>query len=561
MKNIMKNMKVGKKLFTAFASVIALFILAIVVAVTCITIINNNMNVFYTQSYQNSNLQLEIRKDVQYVGKQLLWATTTDSKEGTKEHLQEAENYMPKITNNIELLKQNFEHQELLAELDSVISDLKKATTQVSDFAAENFNEEALEIYNNEYNNTTLKLQNILTEIGNYTDQAAKRDYSGARKLGIASTIIMIVVGIVSILICLYFSALITAVIKNPILELERAADKLKKGELDAEITYESKDEMGSLADSFREACTFMGDVIGDTGELLGQMAEGNFCVSTKIEEKYVGEFVHLKNAMHKLNKDLSSTLNQINEASDQVAIGASQMADSAQSLAEGATEQAGTVEELTATMENVAVLSDENAQNAEKAYKQMKEAETEAEKGQQDMNELISAMERISNTSKEIQNIIASIEDIASQTNLLSLNASIEAARAGEAGRGFAVVADQIGKLASDSAQSAVNTRELIVKALEEVENGNEITQKTVNILEKIIRNMSEFAETSRDATDSSKAQAEMLNQLKEGIEQISGVIQSNSAAAQETSASSEELSAQSDSLKELVGKFQLRN
>ena len=161
--------------------------------------------------------------------------------------------------------------------------------------------------------------------------------------------------------------------------------------------------------------------------------------------------------------------------------------------------------------------------------------------------------------TSQEIQNIIGSIEEIASQTNLLSLNASIEAARAGEAGKGFAVVADQIGKLAGDSAQAAVNTRDLIEKSLQEIENGNQITEKTVAALNKILESMNDFANAAKGASESSTEQADMLKQIEQGIEQISSVVQSNSAAAEETSATSQELSAQSEGLKNLVGRFKL--
>ena len=162
--------------------------------------------------------------------------------------------------------------------------------------------------------------------------------------------------------------------------------------------------------------------------------------------------------------------------------------------------------------------------------------------------------------TSKEIANIIAEIEDIASQTNLLSLNASIEAARAGEAGKGFAVVAEQIGKLASDSASSAVNTKKLIEDSIQEIEHGNEITVKATTSMESIIEGIKMLALSTKEISELSTSQAEAMKQLEEGVEQISEVIQSNSAAAQETSATSEELSAQSENLEQLVGKFVLK-
>ena len=159
------------------------------------------------------------------------------------------------------------------------------------------------------------------------------------------------------------------------------------------------------------------------------------------------------------------------------------------------------------------------------------------------------------------VQNIIASIEDIASQTNLLALNASIEAARAGDAGRGFAVVADQIGKLATDSANSAINTKQLIEKSMEEIEAGNRITEKTVQAIKAVLVSMSEFGEISKTTSDTSRLQADMLEQIQDGIGQISNTVESNSAAAEETSATSQELFAQAENLKNQVQKFQLKD
>lgn len=168
--------------------------------------------------------------------------------------------------------------------------------------------------------------------------------------------------------------------------------------------------------------------------------------------------------------------------------------------------------------------------------------------------------MERINDTSKEISNIIAAIEDIASQTNLLSLNASIEAARAGEAGKGFAVVADQIGKLASDSAASAVDTKKLIEHSLQEIDHGNEIMAKATTAIESVIKGINSLAVSTNEISELSDTQADAMKQLEEGIEQISEVIQNNSAAAQQSSATSEELSAQSEALEHLVGQFTLK-
>lgn len=345
--------------------------------------------------------------------------------------------------------------------------------------------------------------------------------------------------------------------VEEPIAQLQDTVEKIKMGDFDVDIQYESQDEFGELADNLRQACEHVHTVLNDAGYCLGEMADGNFSVKSKASESYIGDFESLIVAMNNLKFQMTDTLSQIQSSSDQVMVGSEHLASSAQDLAEGATNQAGAIEELNATIESITNMSSESVSGAVLAAKNAS-ASAEAAKGsREEMNQLIDAMARITETSKEIENIIAAIEDIASQTNLLSLNASIEAARAGEAGRGFAVVADQIGNLATDSAQSAVTTRELISKCLGEVEAGNGIVEKTMSSITAVLENMENFSVMAANAADSSKAQLEMLQQVESGIEQITEVVQNNSAAAQETSALSEELSAQATNLEEMVKQF----
>ena len=200
-----------------------------------------------------------------------------------------------------------------------------------------------------------------------------------------------------------------------------------------------------------------------------------------------------------------------------------------------------------------------DSAKKTAEAYENVNKSVLQAENGREQMKLLTEEMEKITDISKEIANIITAIEDIASQTNLLSLNASIEAARAGEAGRGFAVVADQIGKLAADSAASAVSTRQLIEKTLQEIEKGNESTIKTSEAFEKIISDMKDFAIVARDTRENADGQAEALEQISEGIEQISGVVQNTAASAEESTAISEQLSEEAQHMDKLVRRFKL--
>ena len=245
--------------------------------------------------------------------------------------------------------------------------------------------------------------------------------------------------------------------------------------------------------------------------------------------------------------------------ASGQVSMGAGSLADAAQSLAEGATEQAGAVQELQATITNIASMVDNTAEHTKNSSRQAQEYSAKADEGRTEMNHLMEIMGRINETSEKISNIIGEIEDIASQTNLLSLNASIEAARAGEAGRGFAVVADQIGKLAEQSAQSAVNTRNLIGDTLEEIHAGNEAVDHASQTLSVIVDGVRKIAQDSEELNQIAATQADAMNQAESGVNQISEIVQSNSAAAEELSATSEELLAQSENMTNLVKQFKL--
>ena len=559
MEEFYRKLKVGMKLKYAFTTVIVTFAVAMVVSLVSIVMMNVDTYKFYKEAYANSTLQMEIRKDIQLVGKYILWSMTTDDTASTQSYLNSAQQYADQVGKNVTTLEKSFHDKKEVAELKDAIEELKKQRVALMELAKRNKNDEALALFNSDYNDATEKLQDILVDIGKVASAEAKSQYTSARVTGIVSIILMILIGTGAVAFSTVIRTTITGIMLKPIQELEGAAEKLKAGQLDVEINYESPDELGKLAGNFRQACKTLEVIVQDTSYLLGEMAEGNFNVSSNNPQIYIGNFKQQYESMSKLKHELSDTLTQINEASEQVASGSGQLAGGAQALAEGATDQAGAVEELTATVESVSGIAESSAESASGAYQMVRTAVEQADQSREELQALTNAMERISSTSQEIQNIIGSIEEIASQTNLLSLNASIEAARAGEAGKGFAVVADQIGKLAGDSAQAAVNTRDLIEKSLQEIENGNQITEKTVAALNKILESMNDFANAVKGASESSTEQANMLKQIEQGIEQISSVVQSNSAAAEETSATSQELSAQSEGLKNLVGRFKL--
>lgn len=457
-------------------------------------------------------------------------------------------------------VKENCQTSEDLAYISEIEKNLplyREKRDAVVALGLQNKNEEALALFHKE-------ARPILNSIMESTDALAAYNVTMGETVSVQLTkntgttlLVIIAIIVVSAVLSVIFAIYIAKSLATPIKRVQAASAQLAEGDLNIEIKATSKDEVGEMTVAFAQAAAMIKSYIIEIAEKLNEVANSNFNV--KIDQEYKGDFGAIKEAITTITVALSDTMHQINEASSQVALGAEQMSESAQSLAEGATEQAGAIEELTATIENVSAMVETSSSNANEAYQQASEYEKEAESSSEEIKELTLAMERISDTSKKIENIIAEIEDIASQTNLLALNAAIEAARAGEAGKGFAVVADQIGKLATDSANSAINTRDLISNAISEVDNGNKITARTSETINKVIAGMKELAKSSKEISDMSISQSESMKQIEQGTEQISGVVQSNSAAAEETSATSEELFAQSQNLKALVDQFKL--
>ena len=318
-------------------------------------------------------------------------------------------------------------------------------------------------------------------------------------------------------------------------------------------------DEVEWMEKDAREMADNLDAIIFDIEEVLGEMAAGNYTVRSKISDRYTGDFQKLYEAMRGLRNQMTETLISIGEASNQVSAGSDELANASQSLAEGATGQAEAVQELHETISDITETMAQSAQSADESYVKAQQYANQADDSREEMNSMMAAMERINEASMKIGNIISEIESIASQTNLLSLNASIEAARAGESGRGFAVVADQIRELADQSAQAAVDTRELIEASIREVSEGNSVANHVSESIEGVVTGIKQIADFSKSLKVQMEEQAEVMRQVEAGINQISGVVQSNAAIAEEASATSQELSAQATMLDELVGQFDL--
>lgn len=431
----------------------------------------------------------------------------------------------------------------------------------VTQFCASNNIEGAYEVYQTNMLPELSVIDASIANIKEFSDNEAVSTYEGSQRKSTSTSVLMILVGLISLAVGIVMATYITRSLVNCILELKNAALKMSKGDFDVSLLHDSKDELGDLSRGMQVMTDNIKAIVEDTDYLLASMADGNFTVSTKVEEQYVGIFKGLLNSMRKMNHSLSSVLSQINQSADQVASGSDQVSSGAQALSQGATEQASSVEELAATINEVSVKVKGTADNAARAKEQSISAGEEMIVCNQQMEEMIRAMSDISQKSGEIGKIIKTIEDIAFQTNILALNAAVEAARAGNAGKGFAVVADEVRSLASKSAEASKNTASLIEGTVMAVENGTGIANQTAQSLMGVVESSKSTSEIIEEIAMAAEEQSSSIAQITQGIDQISSVVQTNSATSEESAAASQELSAQAQMLKNLIKQFRLRD
>ncbi len=373
----------------------------------------------------------------------------------------------------------------------------------------------------------------------------------------LASTRDAMVINIAVIVGSILISVIVALLLAN---NIGKPMKLLVEGDLETPMPkIANRDETGVLVRSTETLVEGLRIVINDISYLLNEMAHQNLDVHTKHEEVYVGSFQNILHSMRNMRIELNGAMRQVNHSAEEVANASSHLSASAQMLSQGTTEQASSVQELAA---KISMISEEVKNTASGALNVRSQTHQTGEKVflcNQKMQNLVEAMKKIQARSEEIEKILKTIDDIAFQTNILSLNAAVEAARAGSAGAGFAVVAEEVRSLAGKSAEAAKNTSNLIANSTEAVHMGTEIAQNTADVLLGVVDSIQSVADAIDHIAIISNEQSKSVEQVSEGINQISVVVQSNSATAEEGAAASEQLSAEAACLKGLVDQFTL--
>lgn len=553
----LKDMRVGEKLLVSYGVIILLYIVTIVVALFGIFTVSSALDTFYVEAFNANKAAGDMKTSLQGIGRGILNIAIGTSEEAREIKYAEIDELIALVNTGLPVLEAQISDEAMMEELTAGLEVLFPIRDEAIRLLRMEKYDEALEYYDSKYEPVAGEVRNCLKKIGNYTSQLASDCLADGHRI---KRQMVMGLAVLSIIICTISTVLwlrITRGITRPIAEIKAATRQLSEGNLDTAVAYESEDELGELADSFRKTVEVLKLYISEMEKGLLAIGNGklNDCASTA----YRGDFVAIGDAMEQITRLLNNALLQIANTADQVANSAVQVAGNAQILSLGATDQAGSMEELAANIDEISASVRNNADDAVGASRKVEEVSHKVEESSSQMKAMVKAITEIRENSKVIGDIVKEVEDIAFQTNILALNASVEAARAGEAGRGFSVVANEVRHLAAKTREASHMMAQLAEQTTEKVNGGTKAADRTAKALELVVGGTEEINQIVDRISEASVHQADAIIQIRQSIEQVSEIVQGNSAAAEEGAAASEELSAQAQVMKKLVEEFEL--
>ncbi len=555
MKSIFSKMNVSKKFIVTFINVFVATTGSMAILFSLLAGADKQLDNFLRGSFSSIESQLTVRAELDDISRSLFnmadGANSSEVKAGYEE-----------ITASEATIESEIGKMSETPGIDAFSADYQKAKEAAEDIyklAEKGNHKEALSRYTGTYTPALEALSEALNEMATAStadSQSSVKSYKSAK-----TRAILIFCGLAGT--ALIFTAYVLIILqKSIVLPLKKLVDScqdLKDGRKIKPLHIDSQDEFGELGKSFEDMSNTVSFVIDDTCHMLASGAEKNLAARSEDESKYVGKYNEIVHSTYAVFSDISKGMQLTNGIAEQVSSGSNQISAVSQTLAQGTTEQASAVEQLSVTVSNIAELSKMNAEKANKASLISIESAKVVSESNEYMTQMLAAMNNITATSKEIGKIVKAIDDIAFQTNILSLNAAVEAARAGASGKGFAVVADEVRNLAQRSAEAAKNTTSLVESTVVAIENGTKIANATAQSLRVVGEKTEYVGEAISQIVETSESQSSATDQVLQGISQVSTVVQTNSATAEESAAAAEELAALAKQLSELTGQYKL--
>ena len=556
-----RNMKLKFRLLLSYAMVIAICLSASIAALFMLNRIGDNLSSFYRNNYTVTINVWLAKREMQAARGDILNAILESDVEESAEYIDKAKESLRNMRATFPVIRNSFKGD--IAMVDRVDKRLQEAIVyrdKVFALVETGKTDEAYEVMKSSYIPVLNQMADLLQQIAdvaahNAQDMVKEGEYAQAS----AITVIMIIMTF-SIVSAALLGIYISNSIRKPVKEIEDAAQQLANGQLDGVcVSYTSRDELGKMSDSIRDLISYQKTIIEDISDILGDMSEGNFKVQSNVNEYYMGHYDRILVSMWGLRDKLSDTLWRISQSARQVANGSEQVSSGAQILAIGAEEQADSIEKLAIAVNEISEQVRVTKENADKARNQTDRAGAQVSESNQQMQEMISAMNIISERSDEIYKIVKTIQDIAFETNLLALNASVEAARVGELGTGFAVIAREIRSLADKTAMASKNTTALIKESVAAVKNGEKVAHTAADSLLQVIECTKQVIFMVDRIASATENQHKYISNITAEVRQVSDVVQNNASISEELAAASEELSTQTQMLDHMIGQFQL--